>query len=127
VEFALTLPLLFVLFSGVLDLMHFLSQEDAVTQAARDAVRHAVRASADPTAVATLAERNAADWLDGMKIPCDERCAIAARPVVVGGYNGVAIDISVPIVPIVGFVLPSQVASAHFVMLLDTQPGAFSG
>ena len=127
VEFALTLPLLFLLFSAVLDLMYFLSQEDVVTQAARDAVRHAVRASADPDVVATLAERNAASWLGTMDIPCEQGCVIDAEPLVVGGYNAVAIDISVPIVPIVGFVLPAQVASARFVMLLDTQGGAFGG
>ena len=127
VEFALTLPLVFILFSGVLDLAYFLSQEHVVTQGARDAVRHAVRASADPAVVATLAESNAASWLDAMSILCDQECVIDAEPVVVRGYNAVQIDISVPVPPIMGFVLPTQVASAHYIMLLDAQGGAFSG
>jgi hypothetical protein len=123
VEFALTLPLVFILFSGVLDLAYFLSQEHVVTQAARDAVRYSVRASADPAVVATLAESNAASWLDAMNIPCDQECVVDAEPLVVRGYNAVRIDISVPIPPIMGFVLPTQVASAHCIMLLDTQGG----
>ncbi|MBW1881473.1 MAG: hypothetical protein JRJ84_24210, partial [Deltaproteobacteria bacterium] len=88
---------------------------------------HSVHASADPSVVATLAEGNASSWLDAMGIPCDQACVIDAVPLVVSGYNAVEIDISVPIPPIMGFVVPTQEASAHFIMLLDTQGGAFSG
>lgn len=121
VEFGLTLPIVFLLLSLVLDVGWFLSRQHIAHQAARDAVRWSVRSSDDPAVVAWIAEANAASWLEAMNIECGEGCVIDADPVSIGGFNGIELTLAVEIQPMLGFVMPSQVVRARYTMLLDRQ------
>ncbi len=121
VEFALTLPVFFLLLSGILDVGWYISQQHVVTQAARDSLRWSVRSSRNPHQAALLARDAGRAWLIAGGVPCDEGCKIDADAVTIRGYHGVDLRVSVPITPMMGVLMPHQQVEVRYAMLLDRQ------
>jgi Flp pilus assembly protein TadG len=86
VEFALTLPIIFVILSGILDYGWYFSQSIAVVQATRDGTRGAVRdevgcAASEATAEADVAARITAAGVPGTP-------SVDATVIATGGATG---------------------------------------
>lgn len=126
VEFALTLPILILLFAGVVELCLLMHRVQLLSRVARDACRigSGVIEGADPTGdeIEATATEHALAVLEQQNIPCDAGCRVAAEWLRRGDWMMLQVEVEVPYQPVTGF-LPSIApsTSGSFVMLTQQQ------
>ena len=127
-EFALWLPILMVVISGIVDLSMYLSTLQAVSRAARDGARvgSAVIEGSAPTGatIRAEAEDQSIAMLDEMGRTCTAvpECTVTTSWEQISGTSFIRVLVSYPFDPLVGLTtfLPDH-ASAEFVMMTQEQ------
>lgn len=132
VEFALWMPILLVLFAGVVDLSRYMSSQQGLTRAARDGARYGITVVKSPTGTtqATPAqieaegEKQALYVLEESGMPCTTGCTINGTVfVTASGRRMLTVAVSRPFTPLMGMI--PQIAgdqTASFTMMTQLQP-----
>jgi hypothetical protein len=123
IEFALTLPLLFVIVSGILEYGWYLFQLSSVVHAVRDGTRIGVTVPLEegPEEIATTHARNV---LAGLGVPCGASgCTVEASLSPAGDITIMRLEIEVPYEPVVGLLPHPSVLRGHFTMMMQDRSG----
>ena len=123
IEFALTLPLLFVIVSGILEYGWYLFQLSSVVHAVRDGTRIGVTVPLEegPEEIATTHARNV---LAGLGVPCGASgCTVEASLAPAGDITIMRLEIEVPYEPVVGLLPHPSVLRGHFTMMMQDRSG----
>ena len=132
VEFALWLPVLIVLFAGVVDLSRYMSSQQAITRAARDGARYGITVvkspsgttQATPAEIEAEAETQTLYVLTESGITCSTGCVIDGRVyVTASGLRMLEVSVSRPFTPLMGMI--PQIAgnqTSAFTMMTQLQP-----
>ncbi len=125
VEFAIALPVLLALLTGVVDYGVYFMQRSAVLNAAKDAARIAVASPQDTSPVAMATEHADGILLESLAT-CDD-CAATASVVTLDGWLALELQVTRPFEPLAGLVpVPAQ-ASATVTMALEHQDLEYYG
>lgn len=122
IEFALTLPVLLVMFGGVIEYGWFFFHQQAVLSAIRDGTRFGVTISQDEDPDYE-AEVRAKEVLEGFSLPCEDEadCQVEAT-FLVDDYDFLRLDIAYAYEPLMGGLLPTpEFVRASFTMALEDQ------
>ena len=123
IEFALTLPVIFVIMAGILEYGWYLFQLSSVVHAVRDGTRIGVTVPLDegPEAIAAT---HARDVLDGLGVPCGATgCSVEASLVPAGEVTVMRLEIEVPYEPIIGLLPHPGLLRGHFTMMMQDRSG----
>lgn len=120
VEFALTLPVVIVVASAVLDYSWFLNRSADVLTAVREGTRHGatIEQDDDPAAEAMTRTQTA---LTDYGFTCSGSCSVNATVGDLDGMATVQVVASVPYEPIMGLVPTPENMGATLVMALEDQ------
>ena len=120
VEFALTLPVVLVIATAILDYSWFLNRSADVLTAVREGTRHGatIEQDDDPGAEAVTHTEAA---LNGYGFTCSGSCSVNAFVGEVDGMATVSVQATVPYEPIVGLVPTPENMGATLVMALEDQ------
>jgi hypothetical protein len=125
VEFALALPVLLAMLTGVADYGLYFMQRAAILNAAKDATRIAV-ASPENQSPITMAEEHAAGILEAGLTTCTD-CSTVASVVDLDGWLALQVRVTRPYEPLAGLIpAPGQV-SAAVTMALEHQDLEYYG
>jgi hypothetical protein len=125
IEFALALPVLLALLTGVADYGVYFLQRATVLDAAKDATRIAV-ASPQLQDPVELAEEHAAGILAQVRDGCAD-CSVDARIVDLEGFAALQVRVSRSFEPLAGLIPTPEQASASVTMLLEHQDLSYYG
>lgn len=126
IEFGLWLPVMLTIVSGITDVSWMMSRYHQVVRAARDGARVGVSIVEDEdtsygTKIKAAAEAHAEAILDGVGMPCDDRCSVKADIVTNDGLDYLEVDVTYRYDPLLGM-LPLQTdLNSRFVMMLQQQ------
>ena len=123
IEFALTLPLLFVIVAGILEYGWYLFQLSSVVHAVRDGTRIGVTVPMEdgPEAIAATHARNV---LAGLGVPCGASgCTVEASLSPAGDITVMRLEIEVPYEPVVGLLPYPSSLRGHFTMMMQDKSG----
>jgi Flp pilus assembly protein TadG len=119
IEFALTLPFLFGIFSGVFEYGMVFFNQVGVINAVRDGARIAV--AADESDATMIAEARAYEVLDEFGLNCDEGCQVSATlGTAPGGYSTISVSAQVPYTPLFGLIPTPENLSGSIVMRYES-------
>lgn len=122
IEFALTLPVLFVMFGAVIEYGWFFFHQQAVLNAVRDGTRFGVTIAQDDSSDYEAEER-AKTVLEGFNLDCSDStdCQVTGT-FVTDEYDYLRLDIAYAYDPIMGGLLPTpDFVKANFTMVLEDQ------
>jgi hypothetical protein len=124
-EFALWLPILFVLLSGMLDFTWFMNRYSVVQRATRDGARFgaSLYENANVEAGALIepqAEASTREILTLARMPCDEDCLVEAT-VEFLPFKAVRVEVDYLFMPIVGLVPMPDMIHTEFVLAAEFQ------
>jgi hypothetical protein len=123
IEFALTLPVIFVIMAGILEYGWYLFQLSSVVHAVRDGTRIGVTVPLEE-GPETIASTHARNVLDGLGVPCGTSgCTVEASLIPVGDITIMQLQIEAPYEPVVGLLPYPSVLTAHFTMMMQEQSG----
>ncbi len=125
VEFALALPVLLALLTGIADYGLFFMQRAAILNAAKDATRIAV-ASPENQSPITMAEEHAQGILLEGLASCDD-CETEARVVDLDGWLALNVRVARPFEPLAGLLPTPDDVSAVVTMALEHQDLEYYG
>jgi hypothetical protein len=125
VEFALALPVLLAMLTGVADYGLYFMQRAAVLNAAKDAARIAV-ASPEHQSPITMAEQHAHGIIVEGLSSCDD-CSATASVIDVDGWMALEVAVSRPFQPLAGLVPAPEQVSATVTMALEHQDLGYYG
>ncbi len=123
-EFALTLPIVMVVLTGILEYGWYLFQLSNVVHALRDGTRIGVTVPLDDDGgPVPRAETHARAVLDGLGVPCTEGggCIVRANIAVVGDVEAMTMSIEVDYSPIVGLLPSPALLRGEFTMMMQEQ------
>ena len=123
IEFALTLPVIFIIVAGILEYGWYLFQLSSVVHAVRDGTRIGVTVPLDegPEAIAAEHARNV---LEGLGVPCGSSgCNVEAALVPAGDVTVMRLQIEVPYEPVVGLLPHPSSLRGHFTMMMQDRSG----
>ena len=120
VEFALTLPVVIVVATAILDYSWFLNRSADVLTAVREGTRHGttIDQADDPAAEAATRTETA---LSDYGFTCSGSCSINAVVGDLDGMSTITVQATVPYEPIVGLVPTPENMGATLVMALEDQ------
>lgn len=123
-EFALTLPVVMIVLTGILEYGWYLFQLANVVHALRDGTRIGVTVPLeDPTPPIERAESHARAVMNGLGVPCDDGDGCNVTAVITPGddFDVLNLSIEVDYTPIVGLLpAPSQLRGS-FTMMMQEQ------
>jgi uncharacterized membrane protein len=125
VEFALALPVLLAMLTGVADYGLYFMQRAAVLNAAKDAARIAV-ASPENQSPITMAEEHAQGIVIEGLSSCDD-CAATASVIDMEGWLALEVEVTRPFEPLAGLVPAPEQVSAVVTMALEHQDLEYYG
>ena len=127
VEFALTLPILMVLLSSILDYGWYFWRRSALTMITADAVRLGVAIPRSSTpGPETMAEIYAQTMMMDAGVPCPgPDCVMQTTRESHGGYSFLRLQTTLQYEPLVGMVPTPDTVRAFSTMMLEDQPDAF--
>jgi hypothetical protein len=125
VEFALALPVLLAMLTGVTDYGLYFMQRAAILNAAKDATRIAVASPKDQSPI-TMAEEHAQGILDAGLAGCPD-CATTANVVDLDGWLALQVRITRPFEPLAGLIPAPNQVSASVTMALEHQDLGYYG
>ena len=123
-EFALTLPIVMVVLTGILEYGWYLFQLSNVVHALRDGTRIGVTVPLeDDEGPIMRAESHARAVLDGLGVPCTESggCLVRANIAVTGDVDIMTMSIEVDYTPIVGLLPTPALLHGDFTMMMQAQ------
>jgi len=123
IEFALTLPVIFIIMAGILEYGWYLFQLSSVVHAVRDGTRIGVTVPLDdgPEAIAATHARRV---LEGLGVPCGSgACNVEATLVPAGNVTVMRLEIEVPYEPVVGLLPHPSHLRGHFTMMMQDRSG----
>jgi len=123
-EFALTLPIVMVVLTGILEYGWFLFQLSNVVHALRDGTRIGVTVPLeDDEGAVPRAEAHARAVLDGLGVPCTDGggCIVRANIAVAGDVDTMTMSIEVDYTPIVGLLPTPALLRGDFTMMMQQQ------
>jgi len=123
IEFALTLPVIFVIMAGILEYGWYLFQLSSVVHAVRDGTRIGVTVPLDegPEAIATTHARNV---LEGLGVSCGSgACNVEGALVPTGDITVLRLEIEVPYEPVIGLLPHPSHLHSHFSMMMQDRSG----
>ncbi len=119
IEFALTVPFLFAVFSGIMEYGMVFFNQVGVINAVRDGARIAV--SADDTEAVSIAEARALEVLDEFGLTCDTGCSVAAvLGTAAGGYDTLTVTAEVPYEVLFGLIPTPDNLTGSIVMRYES-------
>lgn len=125
VEFAIALPVLLAILTGVVDYGLYFMQRGAMLNAAKDATRIAVASPEDQSPIA-IAEEHARGILEASLATCPD-CTTEARVVELDGWLALNVRVAKPFEPLAGLIpAPAQI-SAVVTMALEHQDLEYYG
>lgn len=124
-EFALWLPFLAILTSGVVDFSWYMSRSYNVARIVRDSARTGAAVREDNTVEfgtqASAAAREHADRvLDGLGMTCHDGCTVDVQ-VEDDGFRMITVSVSYPYQPLIGLVSVPTTIHYDFTMALEAQ------
>ncbi len=121
-EFALTLPVLMLITSAIVDYGWYLGQSTNVMNAAREGLRVGVQVPFDGGPDAE-AEQWAETLLQGYGIGCGATvtCTITGTVTTVESYDALMLSVAVPFSPLVGMVPIPETLHVELTMALEDQ------
>jgi len=125
VEFALALPVLLAMLTGVVDYGLYFMQRASILNAAKDATRIAVAAPEDQSPI-SMAEEHAEGILAEGMAGCDD-CETEVRVVDLDGWLGLNVRVSRPFEPLAGLIPAPETVSAVVTMALEHQDLEYYG
>ncbi len=125
VEFALALPVLLAMLTGVVDYGLYFMQRSAMLNAAKDATRIAV-ASPENQSPITMAEEHAQGILDAGLAGCGD-CTTEARIMDLDGWLALNVRVARPFEPLAGLIPAPEQISAVVTMALGHQDLEYYG
>lgn len=125
VEFGLWIPVLFVLFAGLVDLSWLMSRYQNVVRAARDGARVGVAIIEDDddvpgSVMGPVAEDHAKAILDGVGMTCDTGCTVEAK-LINDGSDMLEVRVVYPFEPLIGFLPLKTDMKSQFTMMVQQQ------
>jgi Flp pilus assembly protein TadG len=130
VEFGLWLPVLAILFSGIVDVSWLMSRYHNVARAARDGARVGVSIIEDEDStpgdeMEAVAKSHAEAILNGVGMTCDTRCTVVASLTTVSSSDVLEVDVTYTYEPLIGLLpLGSSTLHSTFTMMVQQQTGA---
>ena len=124
IEFALTLPIVILLISAVVDYGWYIAQQTQVLQAVGDGARHGITVASDAVpAPEDAAVAHTQTVLTGLGIPCnvDDDCEFEARIDTVGDLRAMRVSVTLNYTPIAGLVPNPEKITAETVMAMEDQ------
>ena len=124
-EFALTLPIVMVVLTGILEYGWYLFQLSNVVHALRDGTRIGVTVPLDDDDGPVLrAENHARSVLDGLGVPCTDGggCIVQGTIATIGDIQAMTVSIEVDYSPIVGLLPTPALLRGDFTMMMQEQP-----
>ncbi len=123
-EFALWMPIMLVLMSGMLDITWFMTRFHVVQRATRDGARIGAslfEGNAE-SGVVIIPEAEAAtkEILELANMPCDIGCLVTARVEYVP-FKAVIVEVDYPHAPIVGIVPMPELIHTEFILAAEFQ------
>ncbi len=125
VEFALALPVLLAMLTGVADYGLYFMQRAAILNAAKDATRIAVAAPEDQSPI-SMAEEHAEGILAAGLSSCDD-CDTEVRVVDLDGWLALNVRVARPFEPLAGLIPAPDTVSAVVTMALEHQDLEYYG
>ena len=125
-EFALTLPIVMAVLTGILEYGWYLFQLSNVVHALRDGTRIGVTVPLeDEEGPIPRAEMHARSVLDGLGVPCTESggCIVRATVASAGDVEALTTSIEVDYTPIVGLLPTPALLRGDFTMMMQEQSG----
>ena len=123
-EFALTLPIVMVVLTGILEYGWYLFQLSNVVHALRDGTRIGVTVPLeDDVGPIARAESHARSVLDGLGVPCTDGggCVVQATIAAAGEIQAMTVAIEVDYTPIVGLLPTPSLLRGDFTMMMQEQ------
>ena len=130
VEFGLWLPVLAVLFSGIVDVSWLMSRYHNVARAARDGARVGVAVIEDEDVtpgdeMTAAAKGHAEAILNGVGMTCDTRCTVTATLTTKSSSDVLQVDVTYNYQPLIGLLpLGTTAMRSRFTMMVQQQTGA---
>ena len=130
VEFGLWLPVLAILFSGIVDVSWMMSRYHNVSRAARDGARVGVAIIEDETVtpgtvITATAKSHAEAILNGVGMTCDGRCTVTATLTTLSSNDVLEVDVTYDYQPLIGLLpLGTTAMRSRFTMMVQQQTGA---
>ncbi|MFT7520000.1 MAG: Flp pilus assembly protein TadG [Kiritimatiellia bacterium] len=125
IEFAMWIPVLAVLFSGIVDVSWMMSRQHNVVRAARDGARVGAVIIEDGavtpgTDITRVAEEHAVSILNGVGMTCDGGCKVTAT-YVTSPRAMVTVHVEYDFVPLMGLIPLSTTLTTSFTMMAQQQ------
>lgn len=127
-EFALWLPVILAMIAGITDISWMMHSYHNVVRSARDGARVGVSIIEDEDTVAgsevrARAVAHAQAILEGVRMPCDDRCDVTARIVTDSGAEFLEVQVRYDYEPLLNFLPLATTLESTFIMMLQQQSG----